>query len=481
MSDLTTRSLVGAWLLDRTGDWLALITILVAAAELSVDNASAIGWALGLWVAPRMVIGILYASVGDKLGERAWPALALAKAVLIVLVFGVAVATPLEPESAEWLLGTAAVLGFAAALTTESRALVLRGSFGIERVGQLSAAASFVDRLAVLLAGALAAVVGYVAPVGIALGLAIVAFAAAAVLAYSALQRARGQSRANLVPTPVEEPDPRETARQTVLWLITAFTSGAVGAAFLVTAFTFFIDVSVGGDGFRPESGGALLVAATGLGMALGPLPMPRLLLRLPAALILVGLALSVAVAAVVLAVAPSLPVALAAFAAFGFTAVSIDRLRSIALKRVVPPTLSPRLVRMSILAVSAGQLFGALGIVSTPGREPIEIVVFLAVAQLVLVGLGAVRGGRGALRVGSLSPLAIKSVVHKLSWDTDPPAQALNSEDLEPRVRKLARWINRTVDLQRLTAVLPISKREYTVFRPDDVSRESLFEAGRA
>ncbi|HUR16436.1 MAG TPA: hypothetical protein VMZ33_04080, partial [Candidatus Limnocylindrales bacterium] len=46
---------------------------------------------------------------------------------------------------------------------------------------------------------------------------------------------------------------------------------------------------------------------------------------------------------------------------------------------------------------------------------------------------------------------------------------------------RKLARWINRTVDLQRLTAVLPISKREYTVFRPDDVSRESLFEAGRA
>jgi predicted nicotinamide N-methyase len=129
------------------------------------------------------------------------------------------------------------------------------------------------------------------------------------------------------------------------------------------------------------------------------------------------------------------------------------------------------------------GQVYGAIGVVSIGSRpDPYAILVVLAISQVFLVLLGLALGGRPSLQIGGLSSLPIKSVVHRLSWETRPAATpaALSDSDA-PRERRLAKWINRTVSLQRLSVTLPISERHYTIYRPDDESRERLFEEGRA
>ncbi len=128
------------------------------------------------------------------------------------------------------------------------------------------------------------------------------------------------------------------------------------------------------------------------------------------------------------------------------------------------------------------GQLYGAIGVISiglTP--DPFAILVLLSISQVLLILLGIALGGRSALRVGGLSSLPIKSVVHKLSWDTRPEAAPADFSVSQPRVRRLARWVNRQVELERLSVTLPISERVFEIYRPNEASRDRLFEQGRA
>jgi predicted nicotinamide N-methyase len=87
----------------------------------------------------------------------------------------------------------------------------------------------------------------------------------------------------------------------------------------------------------------------------------------------------------------------------------------------------------------------------------------------------------RANLLVGGLSTLPVKSVVHHLSWATNPPAQAPDLAGAGVRGQRLARWIGRQVELERLAVTLPVSRHQYAIVRPVDASRERLFEEGRA
>ena len=140
------------------------------------------------------------------------------------------------------------------------------------------------------------------------------------------------------------------------------------------------------------------------------------------------------------------------------------------------------RITHLSLLALTVGQLYGAVGVVTLTGTaDPFAMLVVVAVTQVILVGLGIAFAGRSSLQIGGLSALPIKSVVHKLSWDTRPPAKRADFAAVDPRSQRLARWINRIVQLQELKVTLPISGRKYTIYRPDEESRERLFEQGRA
>jgi predicted nicotinamide N-methyase len=119
---------------------------------------------------------------------------------------------------------------------------------------------------------------------------------------------------------------------------------------------------------------------------------------------------------------------------------------------------------------------------VTTAPADPFAVLALLAISQVVLVGLALLLGGaRSALRVGGFSSLPVKSVVHKLSWATNPDAAPQDLEGLDPRSKKLATWINRQATMERLKVTLPRSEREYEIYRPDEASREKLFEQGRA
>ena len=484
------RGLWLAWLAERVGDWLVLLALLAVAAQSSVENSSAVAWTLALWVGPRIVLAVLYSDAGPRLGRYGWPALSLAKAVATVVL--VAGATAGLIRGLEVLLGLTAIVGFVSAVSMEARYTTLQNAAGLRQLGQATGAASLIDRASLLIGGALATVIALLLPEGTISPIpAIALFIVAAAASFTVVRAVASPSRPVAQESP---PVPADLARRVVVWLAAAFTAGAVGAALLVSAFALFSNrcLTYGPcDVITVDSAGPLLVAAAGLGMLLGPLPMPRLLVRLSAELVLLLLAVVVlfsTVAAVMLrppglgfvSVVQSASMALAFFV-FGFAASNLDRLRLIAIQRLVPPEHLSRVRRTSFLALTAGQLFGVIGIVSTGGRDPLAITILLGVAQLVLLVLGTARVGSDGLRVGSLSSLPVKSVVHKLSWETRPASAPADFNSSEPRVRHLATWINRRAAPERLTVTLPRSRREYTIYRPTDQARESLFEQGRA
>ena len=186
---------------------------------------------------------------------------------------------------------------------------------------------------------------------------------------------------------------------------MTAFTTGALGAVLLVSALPLGMP-----SGFGPvESIGAVgapfLIAAYGAGLLLGPLPMPRLLLRIPAPVILVTTVLLQSVAAILIVITQSFLVALPLLLVLGFTGVSQDSVRSIAIRRLIPPDLFERVSRLMLLALTVGQVYGAIGVVSIGVTvDPFAILVVLAISQVLLVLLGLALGGRAALKIGGLS-----------------------------------------------------------------------------
>jgi predicted nicotinamide N-methyase len=474
---LSDRALLPLWLgrfTAKAGEWLFLLTALVAAWNGTLDAAD-VAWVLAALLIPRLLVVVALESWLRTLPPRA-SALAPALAGVVAIVVGFAVSQG-SVAIDQALMGGAAAIGFLAAVAGERRARTLRASVELTRLGVAALADALVDRVALLAAALAAVVVLY----GLGLSVSIVFTAAgvlllgAALLESAATRRTTDVAMAAMPPIP-DDLDTRPIARRTALYVVAAFTSGALGAVLLIVA------PLLGLGGNDSAAFGPALVAAAAIGMLLGPLPIPRLLLRLPAPAILVGAVLITTLAAIALVATKSTLVGLIAFFLFGLASVTMDALRATALRRLVPPVLYARTSRLSRLALTVGQVYGAIGIVTTSPADPFAVLGLLAISQVVLVGLALLLGGfRSSLKVGGFSSLPVKSVVHKLSWATRPEAMPQDLARLEPRGRKLATWINRQATMERLTVTLPRSEREYEIYRPDEASRERLFEQGRA
>ncbi len=474
---LGDRSLAGFWLarfLDRAADWLFLLAVLVLSWNRTAD-ASMAAWVLALWFGARLVVTGIFDAWMTRLSAATWVLLGAARAVALVAVL-ILFSMRILPEP-ELLLGATGVLGFLSAAAAYPRKAALAGRVGLGSLGAAAGADAFVDRAAAFVGALIAGGLIYALEPAAAAAAAAVAFVLSALLGYS--QRTRIAPWRPPARSPVEaDPDEsRQFARSSALYLVTAFSTGALGSALLVTALQLPAGDVIGADA------APFLVAAYAAGLLLGPLPVPRLLLRIPAPVLLISTVLAQSILAILIVVGQSYPAALALLFLIGFASVTQDSLRAIALRRLVPPDLFERVARLMLLAVSVGQVYGAIGVISIGSRpDPYAILVVLAVSQVLLVLLSLALGGRAALRVGGLSSLPIKSVVHRLSWETRPAASvATLAESDSPRARRLARWINRTVSLQRLSVKLPVSGREYEIYRPDDESRDRLFEQGHA
>ncbi|MEO6351297.1 MAG: hypothetical protein ABIP53_11660 [Candidatus Limnocylindrales bacterium] len=473
---LSDRAFMPLWLgrlLGKTGEWLLILTALVAAWNGTLDAAD-VAWVLAALLIPRLLVVVVLESWLRTVTARAAAlAPALAGVVAVALAFLVT-----QPSIAidQALMGGAAAIGFLGAVAGERRSRTFRESVDLQRLGIAALADAALDRLALLLGALVALLLLYALglSVSVAFGVSGVILLVAAALEWSAARRARSVDT-----TPVEIPeelDTRPIARRAALYVVAAFTSGALGGVLLIIATLLPLGATTSAV-FAPA-----LVAAAAAGMLLGPLPIPRLLLRLPAPAVLVACVLVTTMAAIAIVATRSTAVGLVAFFLFGLASVTTDALRATALRRLVPAVLFERISRLSRLALTIGQVYGAIGIVTTAPADPFAVLALLAVSQVVLVGLALFLGGaRSSFKVGGFSTLPVRSVVHKLSWATRPDAAAQDLTRLEPRPQRLAQWINRQATLERLKVTLPISQREYEIYRPDEASRDRLFEVGHA
>jgi predicted nicotinamide N-methyase len=483
---LGNRSLAGFWLallLERTGDWLVLLTLLVMAWN-KVGDASLAPWVLALWLSPRLIVLGIFGAWTSRLTQIAWPLLVATRAASVAAV--IFIANLQIVGDSQLLLGAAGVLGFFAATATDPRSAALRARVGLGDLGAAVAGAAFLERLAVFVGAVVTGAILLTLEPAAALTASAVALTAGALVAFAQV-RGLVVAGASDAPRPAlqDRDELRSMARGSAIYLVAAFTSGALGAVLIIAT------LPLGAQAAGPASGplgpvGAtvapLLIAAYAVGLLIGPLPVPRLLLRVgPATVMLSAVLLSSVISiAIVVTQGSVLPVLLLVLV--GLSMVTLDVLRAIAIRRLVPPDQFERVTHLSLLALTAGQIYGAVGVVSlTRAPDPYAILVVLALSQVVLILFGIALGGRSSLRVGGLSSLPIKSVVHKLSWGTRPPAKPQDFTAASPRAQRLARWVNRQVQLQELKVTLPISKREYAIYRPDEESRERLFEQGRA
>jgi predicted nicotinamide N-methyase len=476
---LRDRSLQPFWLArlaERAGDWVALLTLLVLAWNDTVDAALA-AWALAFWLAPRLIVWGIFEGWTSRLPHVSWPLVAAARAVAIVAFLGVAAADLLPDNQA--ILGAAGLLGFLAAVGGDIRTTVLRTRLDLGKLGNGATTDAVVDRAAMLVGALLAAVILYLSEPAPALVVAAIVLALAALIGFTQIRGvATTQSDSKKPAAPELDPDAaRAVARRTAIYMVAAFNSGALAAVLIVASLALPASSSHGDASAAP-----FLIIAVAAGLVLGPLPVPRLLLRIPAPLLLLGLVIVESIVALVIVVTHSAIAAVPALFVLGLVGSTQDSLRAIGLRRLVPVEIYDRVTRLSLLALTVGQVYGAVGVISiglTP--DPFAILVLLSISQVLLLLLGIALGGRSALRVGGLSSLPIKSVVHKLSWDTRPAAAPADFSGSRPRARRLARWVSREVELEKLSVALPISERVYEIYRPNEASRERLFEQGRA
>ncbi|MEX2546285.1 MAG: hypothetical protein WD830_00690 [Chloroflexota bacterium] len=471
---LRDRSLATLWLsrlAEQSGQWLFLVALLVAAWKLSGD-ISLVAWTVAARLLPRLVVVGLLDIGTRRLPTLTTPVLAAAAALLATAVGGALLAVFNGQDT--MIVLAAGAMGSLAAVANEERTSTIRRAAGLGRLGTVALAEALVDRAGLLIGSLVAAVLLLVAIPPIAMFVAALLLGLAALQTFTNLRRAAKVRRAPS--RPAELSDPRAVARQIAVYLVAAFTSGALGSVLLVVAVRLAT--------VEPTTSlatAALLVASMGLGLMIG-LPVPRLLLRVPAPLLLLATTLVTSAAAVVIAISASVVIAIPALIVLGLAAATQGSLCAVAIRRLVPGDLYNRFARLMLLALTVGQLYGAVGVVSLgTTANPLAALLLLAVSQVLLVAVGIALGGRSSLRIGGLSTLPIKSVVHKLSWATNRAAEQADFSAADPRARRLAKWINRQVNLERLTVTLPISKRQYEIYRPDEASRDRLFEQGKA
>ena len=472
---LRDRSLSSLWLArlaEQAGQWVFLLALLVTAWK-SDGSFSLVAWTVAARFLPRLVfVGLL--DIGSRSLPRLTAPAVSGSAAIVAAAMGVALLATFDVADV-LTVGAAAAMGSLAAVSNQTRPRALQGALGLTHLGAGAMADALVDRAGLLIGSLATAALLMFAPHTVVMFVAAGLLVVAALLLFS--QIGRGSESERALPRAPATSDPRAVARRIAVYLVGSFTAGALGSVLLVVAVRLASTQLTSSMAYT-----ALFVGAAGLGMTLGPVPVSRLLLRVPAPLILLSTSLLTGTVAVLIAVSGSATVALVAMLVYGLAAVTQDTLTALAVRRLVPGDVYERVARLMLLALTVGQVYGAVGVVSLgPTADPLAVLVLLAISQVLLVAFAIAMGGRSSLRVGGLSSLPIKSVVHKLSWDTRPVAVAPDFAASEPRVRRLAKWIGRQANVERLTVILPVSKRVYEIYRPDEESRERLFEQGRA
>jgi hypothetical protein len=340
-------------LLDQLGSWAALIAVLALAYRLS-DSVRVVAAFLALRVGARLVGELLAGRGRPALGRRALAIGLVARGLFIVPL------ALLNAEADLWWAG-ALVTGLAltGALTEGAREGLLADAVPRTSLSGASALASAIERVCLVAGPLLGALVIVVA------GYDVVFFVAATLLLVAAAVTRGAESRApDIAGQPVissaalatphdmdQQGDVRE--RWALPQIVAGLLPGAIVAAGVQLTLVEAIDVERGRDAALL----GILFAAVGLGALAGPLPIPRLLVRLPMTRVLAGIILAQAVIVVILVTAESLLIALPALVAVGLLSATADSATSIQVRRAIPATRLPPITRLVRLSGMLGQV----------------------------------------------------------------------------------------------------------------------------
>lgn len=464
----TLRSHWIARFAQRSALWLTLFAL--AAMPVARDDFGLAATILVAYFAPLTAMHFVPRGLRARLASLPEPLYALllaATAAAIWLLAGGGTYDAGQAAVAALILSALVLALFAAGAGLAHRAALSR-SAPLAQLGPAGATQWLVDRAAVAVVPIPAGILSLIDP-----GLA--ALVGAGLFALAVIALLVGGRRALAVAREAEPVTRGGLTRGLLVYHASAFAGGALAGALLSLLLV--------------EPGAALL-ALVGVGMLIGAPPMPRVLLRISAPVVVLGISAgeAILVGGMLLMGQPwyAQPawVIIVALPLLGVAAATRDAVRRIAVRRLAPDGAYDAAENATHAVMGSGQLVGALVVLlgaesalGVPGA-----VILVAVVQLIVVGVAFAAGGvRANLQVGGLSTLPIKSVVHTLSWATNPPAQMSDFAGTEVREQRLARWIGRQVDLERLAVTLPVSGRHYAIERPVDASRERLFEAGRA
>lgn len=384
------RRLMASHALDLAADWTSLVALLALSYELTGDVRAAALVLLGR-ILPRAV-----------LAASSTPPSITGQVVLLALVARTLAFALLALADGSgdlgWMLPLVMLASVTGFLVDGARGRMMAGSVPRVRLG-----------LANWLCGAMCRVVFVVGPLlgGIAILLATpnVALLVAAALVVVAAALVLPEDPASATAgTAAPEPGLRaslRTVRATPALLVAAgaeFVNGVVAVSLQLTLVALLIDTFE-----RSHAALGVLFAATGVGMLLGPLPVPKLLLRLPAVVLLVGNALLLTAALPFTHLHASLAVAGLTLIAIGVIGITTDLLATTLARRSVAPGELSGAVRVLNLAVMAGQVAAAGGVVLLAGHW-IDARGMLVVALLCVALMAALllRGGARQLLVPS-------------------------------------------------------------------------------
>lgn len=466
----------------QVAKWILLLGLLVATwtttglSPIPRRDVVEVAAIVAAWLTPRLLLYPVTSRWHVRRSSMFYVALTLACAVVAVYpgTVGMIANARVIGSPALWAVIVAVLVGGLSTLADHAQFATLRSGFDGRSAVAARVLGGLADRFAHVAGPVFAAILlvtnshtsmGIVAAICFLIG----AFAAAV---GAMLPLARSTS-----PDPARRaPGTRLPITQLGVPLVAAFGTGALATAVLVAVLPLAESL------LWPSALAPALLGILSIGTLIGPLAVPRLLLHLSPALLALGLSALMAVAAVSFALNSVAMLVIPALVVLGVATINLTALRSIWLRRSARGASYRRATQLSLLALSAGQVLGALTVaLLAPRFGATPSLVVVAVGQLSLVGIAVAAAGIGnAFQVG-LSTLPVKSVVHKLSWDTRPASEPSDFGAAEPRVQRLAAWISRQAPVEKLSITLPLSGREYEIYRPTEDARENLFEQGRA
>lgn len=343
--------------LDLVADWAVLVALLALVYTLT-DDVRVVALFLLARLLPRALLS-LSPGVGIELARAGVIGFAVAR------VAAVASLIVIERTADLWWAWPVVLLSASAGVVLESRRCALLGAL-VPRLRVLSVNA------ACILVARSAFVGGALLSAGVLLGWSprVVLLLSALVLAVAVVTQIVATTPPMLTEPPHSHaPDAQADAAvvgarlrhepRLRLSVGSLFVSGLIAAsmqlALVVIVFESFD---------RPHAMLGIMFACVAFGMLLGPLPIPKLLVRLSPTLLLAGGASALAVALAVAIHAPLPIIVLAVAFGTGLLAITNEELATLAVRRLVPGEQIDAALRLVQRGVTAGQLCALLGAV---------------------------------------------------------------------------------------------------------------------